>query len=334
MTVISPEFREQAAVGIGDDAQDMIGQPSLEQLEDGDPARALGPDGLPGGLPELPDAHDDVIEVRSDDHGVDPAGVDVQVTDGAVADIRAAPRQAVLEVRARFQMVAPAPAPEAVGDGASLDVDGLHVHAVPPQLVRDPGHSGAPGADGNVVVCPRQAGARASAGNSTRVGDKLPPAGSTGCVPARDRGMAEDGRAGGSAPSAMKVLRVGRGIGRQQQGMAWLFRVTCPPKPPLLAGAASAARPAAKPSRRPLTSVQLSSRVLALRDKCLVAGTFEGTSKWTSKKPRRPPRRTSSISGPPRKACETRSRCSTPREVGACFRRSSVGSVAEAASRR
>ena len=36
----------------------------------------------------------------------------------------------------------------------------------------------------------------------------------------------------------MKVLRVGRGIGRQQQGMAWLFRVTCPPKPPLLAGAA------------------------------------------------------------------------------------------------
>ena len=191
----------------------------------------------PGDLPELPDAHDDVIEVRSDDHGVDPAGADVQVTDGAVADIRAAPRQAVLEVRARFQMVAPAPAPEAVGDGASLDVDGLHVHAVPAQLVRDPGHSGAPGADGNVVVCPRQAGARASAGNSTRVGDKLPPAGSTGCVPARDRGMAEDGRAGGSAPSAMKVLRVGRGIGRQQQGMAWLFRVTYPPKPPLLAGA-------------------------------------------------------------------------------------------------
>ena len=119
-------FREQAAVGIGDDAQDVIGQPPLEQLEDGsDPARALGPDGLPGGLPELPDAHDDVIEVRSDDHGVDPAGVDVQVTDGAVADIRAAPRQAVLEVRARFQMVAPAPAPEAAGDGASLDVDGF-----------------------------------------------------------------------------------------------------------------------------------------------------------------------------------------------------------------
>ena len=129
-------FREQAAVGIGDDAQDVIGQPPLEQLEDGsDPARALGPDRLPGDLPELPDAHDDVIEIRSDDHGVDPAGVDVQVTDGAVADIRAAPRQAVLEVRARFQMVAPAPAPEAAGDGASLDVDGLHVHAVPAQLV-------------------------------------------------------------------------------------------------------------------------------------------------------------------------------------------------------
>ena len=88
--------------------------------------------------------------VGPDDHGVDPAGVDVQVTDGAVADIHAAPRQAVLEVRARFQMVAPAPAPEAAGDGASLDVDGLHVHAVPAQLVRDPGHSGAPGADGNV----------------------------------------------------------------------------------------------------------------------------------------------------------------------------------------
>ena len=80
--------------------------------------------------PSFPDAHDDVIEVRSDDHGVDSAGVDVQVTDGAVADIHAAPRQAVLEVRARFQMVAPAPAPEAAGDGASLDVDGLHVHAV------------------------------------------------------------------------------------------------------------------------------------------------------------------------------------------------------------
>ena len=152
-------FREQAAVGIGDDAQDVIGQPSLEQLEHGsDPARALGPDGLPGGLPELPDAHDDVIEVRSDDHGVDPAGVDVQVTDGTVADIRAAPRQAVLEVRARFQMVAPAPAPEAAGDGASLDVDGLHVHAVPAQLVRDPGHSGAPGADGNVGWKPAHGG--------------------------------------------------------------------------------------------------------------------------------------------------------------------------------
>ena len=152
-------FREQAAVGIGDDAQDVIGQPPLEQLEDGsDPARALGPDGLPGDLPELPDAHDDVIEVRSDDHGVDPAGVDVQVTDGAVADIRAAPRQAVLEVRARFQMVAPAPAPEAAGDGASLDVDGLHVHAVPAQLVRDPGHSGAPGADGNVGWKPAHGG--------------------------------------------------------------------------------------------------------------------------------------------------------------------------------
>ncbi len=39
----------------------VIGQPSLEQLEDGsDPARALRPDRLPGGLPELPDAHDDV----------------------------------------------------------------------------------------------------------------------------------------------------------------------------------------------------------------------------------------------------------------------------------
>ena len=76
-------FREQAAVGIGDDAQDVIGQPPLEQLEDGsDPARALGPDGLPGGLPELPDAHDDVIEVRSDDHGVDPAGVDVRIPTG------------------------------------------------------------------------------------------------------------------------------------------------------------------------------------------------------------------------------------------------------------
>ena len=158
MRVISPGFGNRPR-GIGDDAQDVIGQPPLEQLEDGsDPARALGPDGLPGDLPELPDAHDDVIEVRSDDHGVDPAGVDVQVTDGAVADIRAAPWQAVLEVRARFQIVAPAPAPKAAGDGASLDVDGLHVHAVPAQLVQDPGHSGAPGADGNVGWQPGHGG--------------------------------------------------------------------------------------------------------------------------------------------------------------------------------
>ena len=49
MRVISPGFGNQAAVGIGDDAQDVIGQPPLEQLEDGsDPAGALGPDGLPG----------------------------------------------------------------------------------------------------------------------------------------------------------------------------------------------------------------------------------------------------------------------------------------------
>ena len=55
-------------------------------------------------------------------------------------------------------MVAPAPAPEAASDGASLDVDGLHVHAVPAQLLRDPGHSGAPGADGNVGWKPGHGG--------------------------------------------------------------------------------------------------------------------------------------------------------------------------------
>ena len=53
-------------------------------------------------------------------------------------------------------------------------------------------------------------------GRSARL-NKLPPAGSTGCVPAGDR---RDRRAGGSAPNAMKVLRVGRGKGPQQQGMA------------------------------------------------------------------------------------------------------------------
>ena len=110
-------FREQAAGGIGDDAQDVIGQPPLEQLDRGRiPARpAHSARAFQAGGPELPDADDDVIEVRPDDHGVDPAGVDVQVTDGAVADIRAAPRQAVLEVRARFQMVAPAPGPRSCG---------------------------------------------------------------------------------------------------------------------------------------------------------------------------------------------------------------------------
>ena len=34
----------------------------------------------------------------------------------------------------------------------------LHVHAVPAQLVRDPGHSGAPGADGNVGWKPAHGG--------------------------------------------------------------------------------------------------------------------------------------------------------------------------------
>ena len=53
-------------------------------------------------------------------------------------------------------------------------------------------------------------------GRSARL-NKLPPAGSTGFVPAGDR---RDRRAGGSAPNAMKVLRVGRGNGPQQQGMA------------------------------------------------------------------------------------------------------------------
>ena len=47
--------------------------------------------------------------------------------------------------------------------------------------------------------------------------NKLPPAGSTGCVPAGDRC---DRRAGGSVPNAMKVLRVGRGNGPQQRRMA------------------------------------------------------------------------------------------------------------------
>ena len=73
-------FREQAAVGIGDDAQDVIGQPPLEQLAAGsDPARALGPDGLPGDLPELPDAHDDVKHVEERLAAPREVGVEAQV---------------------------------------------------------------------------------------------------------------------------------------------------------------------------------------------------------------------------------------------------------------
>src|SRR3990172_7195405 len=114
----------------------MVRQPALKQL----PQRAnlpaapafqgrplLARQGLDGDL--------DVVDFGAGDLGLDLALNDRQVADRPVADIGAASRQAVLEVAERLQVLAPSLAPEALGDLAALDRDGLNVDApIAPRL--------------------------------------------------------------------------------------------------------------------------------------------------------------------------------------------------------
>ena len=60
------------------------------------------------------------------------------MADGAVAHVGTPARQAVGVVGERFQVLAPALTPEAPGDGAPLDLDGLDVLAFLAELVHLP----------------------------------------------------------------------------------------------------------------------------------------------------------------------------------------------------
>ena len=89
------------------------------------------------------------------------------------------------------------------------------------------------------------------------------------------------GRAGGSAPNAMKVLRVRRGIGPATAagGCRGSSGSRAPQAGAFSCGCGIGREPGGEALGDRRRVAQLSSLcVLALRDKRLVAGTFEGTS--------------------------------------------------------
>ena len=109
----------------------LLGKTALQQLEQrADLAGAPLFDRAPLLARQRLDRDLDGVEFGAADLGLDPALVDGQVADGAVADVGAAARQAVLKVAERFQVLAPGFAPEGLGDLAAFDRDRLDVHAL------------------------------------------------------------------------------------------------------------------------------------------------------------------------------------------------------------
>src|ERR1039458_6994953 len=68
----------------------------------------------------------DLVEFRPGHHRSHLALRDLQVDDGAVADIGPAARQAVLIVAVSFEVIAPRLPPEALGNCAALDTHGCN----------------------------------------------------------------------------------------------------------------------------------------------------------------------------------------------------------------
>src|SRR5436305_883931 len=95
-------------------------------------------DGGPGGSFEFCDADNDLIQFRTADDGFDTPGPEVQVADRPVADVGPPARQTVGVVGKGFQMITPAFAPEAAGNGAPVKGYGLDVLAFFAQLVHLP----------------------------------------------------------------------------------------------------------------------------------------------------------------------------------------------------
>src|SRR5262249_27969746 len=112
---------EEAMLAVGHDSHHLVGQFALEQFEHrADVPGTFAFDGPPGGGFELCDADSDLVQFRTADDGFDTPGPDVQVADGTIADIGPPTWQAVGIVGEGFQMIAPAFAPEAAGDGAPV----------------------------------------------------------------------------------------------------------------------------------------------------------------------------------------------------------------------
>src|SRR5919201_47454 len=131
-------------LAVGHDSHYLIRQCALEQFEH----RADVPgtcvfDRCPGGGFEFFDADSDLVQLRTADNGFDTPGLDVQMADGPVTDVSAPAWQAVGVVGKGFQMLAPAFAPEAAGDGAPVNGHGLDVFAFFAQLVHLPPCCGA-----------------------------------------------------------------------------------------------------------------------------------------------------------------------------------------------
>ena len=136
---------------MGDDLHDVVREPALEQFQQRADLAAAPPfEGRPLLARQRLDRHLDVVKLRAGDLGLDAPLGHCQVANRAVADVGAAAGQPVLVVAERLQVLAPGLAPEALGDLAAVDLDGLNVNALFPQgfhlLQRLP----TPFGDGNV----------------------------------------------------------------------------------------------------------------------------------------------------------------------------------------
>src|SRR5450759_1414330 len=127
--------RKQAVTLSTDSVHDAFGEAALQELDQRiDGSGAISTDGFPACSRDRRNGDLDLVEFRPGYHCGDLALRDLQVDDGAVADIGPATRQAVLIVAVSFEVVAPRLAPEALGNCAALDTHGCNGLSPLPEL--------------------------------------------------------------------------------------------------------------------------------------------------------------------------------------------------------
>src|SRR5674476_401651 len=127
--------REQAVTLSTDSVHDAFCQAALQEFYQRiDSSGAIPADGFPACSRDRRDGDLDLVEFRPGHHRSDLALRDLQVDDGAVADIGPAARQAVLIVAVSFEVIAPRLPPEALGNCAALDTHGCNGLSPLPEL--------------------------------------------------------------------------------------------------------------------------------------------------------------------------------------------------------